>query len=139
MKTCVIALVAAFALLSVNACGSSELSQDELENEAESVQSLAAEADLLVGDAAAGRAPSPYISVHADELAEEARSSQEDLSQPASDQDVKERAQRLAQDVSRIADALEKLESSPSQQTAQQLKPEVARLHQDVDAAVKKL
>ena len=81
------------------------LTPKAVQQEAKGLQSLAAEGDILAGDAARGRTTSQFLRVHADELAKAARASATTLAAgrtPAA-RDVAALAQQLGRDLGRLA------------------------------------
>jgi hypothetical protein len=102
--------------LAAAACGGSALSGKALEQEATSLQALAAEGSLLADDAARGDTTQPFVRVHGGYLRDAASSSSAVFTQGGT-----AAAQRLAALARRVSDDLDRLAHSGSDRATQRL------------------
>jgi predicted outer membrane protein len=100
--------------LAVAACGGGPLDSKSFQKEAETIQSFAAEGALLAGDVARGRSLSPYVRVHAGELAKDAESVAEKLERAKATPAVRAKLPKAVRLARRVEAALTRLESAPS-------------------------
>ncbi len=103
----------ALVLLLCACGGGGRLSQKALQQEAKTVQSLAAEGGILAGAAAQGRSTTVFMREHADFLRKAAASSAQKLAQAPN-------AGSLAQLAARVRDDLDRLSRSGSDGAQQQ-------------------
>ena len=100
-------------LLPLAACGGGTLDAKSFQKEAESIQSLAAEGALVAKDTASGSTTSPYVTVHAEELAKEADVLAQKLEQAKAEPEVKAKVAKAVELAEQIADDLERLADDP--------------------------
>jgi hypothetical protein len=100
-------------VLLLAACGGGTVDAKAFEKQAESIQSFAAEGALLARDIADGKSLSPYVRVHAGELAKEADTLAQTLERAKAIPSVRPKLPRAARLARRVAAELEKLEAEP--------------------------
>jgi PBP1b-binding outer membrane lipoprotein LpoB len=111
---CVLALVVTLVL---TGCASGEMSSYRFERDAASLTSLASDGALLADQAAKGRAPSPFVAVHASEVGAEVGDLASVVrSTHGSDEVSAGKVTRLAQLADRASGLLETLEHAPNDQ-----------------------
>jgi small-conductance mechanosensitive channel len=106
-------LVAALGLV-LAACGTTELTQEALNKEVESIGSAAAEGGLLAHDTADGRSTHAFTAVHSTFLAKQVRKVETKLSSADVPPDLEQdraKADRLA---ARVESQLERLHDEPA-------------------------
>jgi hypothetical protein len=99
--------------LAVAACGGGPLDSKSFQKEVEAIQSFAAEGALLAGDVARGRSLSPYVRVHAGELAKDAESVAGKLDRASATPEVRAKLPGAVRLARRVGAALTRLESAP--------------------------
>ena len=107
----------ALALLGVAALagcgGSSTLSAKQLQKQAETVHSTAAEGALLAAGVADERTTTPFTKIHSKELADQAKSAASTLTEGKTPGRLEPLRRRLARRASEIESALEELHAAP--------------------------
>jgi hypothetical protein len=104
-------------VLILAACGGGTLNAESFRKEAESVQSFAAEGALLARDIADGKSLSPYVRVHAGELAKDAETLARRLERAKGVPALRAKLPRASRLAARVAVALKKLEAEPGDRT----------------------
>lgn len=104
-------LAAMAAALAVAGCGS--LGRAELKREVLSLQALAAEGRILARESTLGRSHTPFVRVHARELADDADHSARKLSDATPGHGLEASVQRAVNIASAESDALGVLETAP--------------------------
>ena len=95
--------------------GSSTLSAKQLQKQAETVHSTAAEGALLAAGVADGRTTTPFARIHSKALADQAKSAASTLSDGKTSGHLEPQRRRLARRASEIESALEELHAAPDE------------------------
>ena len=107
-----LALPAALAgALALAGCGS--LSRDELKREVKSLQAIAVEGRILANESTRGKSHTPFVRVHASELADDADQSAQKLSDATPAHGLQGSVQRAVNIASAESQALGTLEVAP--------------------------
>jgi hypothetical protein len=101
----------AFALLALTACG--QMDASAVEQEATKLMSTVAEAGALADGAARGELTSPFVKVHAADLADDAAGVETGLQADKVEAPERARAARLRDTAHRVAALLEQLSNAP--------------------------
>jgi hypothetical protein len=129
--------LAASSLLALvlSGCNGGTVDKHALKRDAEKVGSLASEGGLLAGDVSKGDSTSPFVRVHAQEMARAASDLQDSLGKRPTSPGIRADVRNLSRLAGKVSRELEQLHLHPTSRT-------VARslerpLREDVDAADK--
>jgi hypothetical protein len=100
-------------VLAAGCGGSGALTQKELQKEAETVQSAAAEGALLASDVARDRTTEPFARIHSGVLVEQVKPATQALTQGHVPGELEARRKQAARKAKAVVDALEELHASP--------------------------
>jgi hypothetical protein len=118
------------ALLSP-ACNGGTVDQHALDNDSESIDSLACEGALLAHQVVDGATTEPFTRVHAGELATRASNFEDALSQRPTTSGIESAVRKEAEKAGRVADLLHQLEANDADSAAEVK----VRLDQEGDCA----
>jgi hypothetical protein len=100
-------------VLAAGCGGSGGLTQEELQKEAETVQSAAAEGALLASDVARDRTTEPFARIHSGVLAEQVKPATQALTHDHATGGLEAQRKQAAGKAKAVFDALEELHASP--------------------------
>ena len=122
-------VVLVLVLLTLAGCGGGSLSTKELQTQAGTVQSLAAEGALVADGAQHGRSTDVFVRVHSRYLAEAARKVESTLASATAGGSLEAKRIRTVELASSVSDDLDQLHRAPGDQAlAAELKSDLTEL-----------
>ena len=100
------------------ACNGGTVDLHALQNDSDSIDSLACEGRLLAHEVVSGSSPRPFTRVHAGELSTKASNFEDALSQRPTTEGIEPAVRKEADRAGRIADLLHRLEEADSASAA---------------------